>query len=75
MAYEAGVAFETDPIFWETGYYSSLRYRRDIHRGWLLLELKPQIEFARDNGFKADLSLALSLEMVFGARALATKQN
>jgi hypothetical protein len=75
MGYEAGVAFETDPTFWETGYYSSLRYRRDIHRGWLFLELKPQIGFARDNGFKADLSFVLSLEVVFGGRTLATRQN
>lgn len=75
MAYEVGVTFETDPTFWDTSYFSSIRYRRNIHRGWIFLELKPQILFERENDFKPDPSFALSVEMVFGARALASSQQ
>lgn len=73
MAYETGVTFETEPTFWDTSYFSSIRYRRNIHRGWVFLELKPQILLERDSDFKADASFAVSLEMVFGARTLAKK--
>lgn len=75
MAYEIGVTFETDPTFWETSYFSSIRYRRNIHRGWVFLELKPQVLFERDNDFKPDPSFALSLEMVFGARSMANAKQ
>ncbi len=73
MAYEAGVTFETDPTFWDTSYFSSIRYRRNIHRGWVFLELKPQVLFERDRDFKPDPSFALTLEIVFGARSMAVR--
>lgn len=71
MAYQTGVTFETDPTFWDTAYFSSIRYRRNIHRGWVFLELKPQILFEREQDFKADASFAVSLEILFGARSMA----
>lgn len=75
MAYQTGVLFETHPTFWDTAYYASIRYRRNIHRGWVFLELKPQILFEREQDFKADASFAVSLEMVFGARSMDQGQN
>ena len=75
MAYEAGMLFETQPTFWNTGYFASVRYRRNIHRGWMFLELKPQILFARANNFKADPSFALSLEVIFGARTMVKNRK
>lgn len=75
MAYETGVTFETDPTFWDTAYFSSIRYRRNIHRGWVFLELKPQILFERDNDFKPDPSFALAVEIVFGAKTLEKTRN
>lgn len=75
MAYQTGVTFETHPTFWDTGYFASIRYRRNIHRGWVFLELKPQVLFEREQDFKADASFALSLEMVFGASTLAKDQD
>lgn len=75
MAYQTGVTFETHPTFWDTAYYSSIRYRRNIHRGWVFLELKPQILFEREQAFKTDASFAVSLEMVFGARSMAKDQD
>ena len=70
VAYDLGVNGEIEPKFEDTRYFSSIRYRRDIHHGWVFLELKPQIEFLRDDDFKPDPSIALTLEMLFGGRYL-----
>ena len=70
LAYDLGVSGETDPKFQDTGYYASIRYRRDIHLGWIFLEVKPQLEFLRDDDFKPNPSIALTLEMLFGGRYL-----
>jgi hypothetical protein len=67
IAYEAGARAETRPHPRDTSYFSSIRYRRDLHRGWLFLELKPQLVFARENSFKADPAFVLTLETLFGA--------
>lgn len=70
IAYEIGTAAETRPNLRDTTYYGNIRLRRDIHRGWLFFEIKPQLLFARGNHFKAEPSLALSLEMLFGGSYL-----
>jgi hypothetical protein len=74
MAYEVGVLFETDPGFVATAYFSSVRFRRDIHRGWVFLEVKPQVLFPRDKDYEIAPSIALSIEMLFGAKTMAGKQ-
>lgn len=66
VAFEVGVAGETRPKLEDTSYFSSVRYRRDIHRGWLFIELKPQVEFARENDFDEDVSLFVTLEALLG---------
>ena len=67
LAYEAGVGFEREPRWRDTAYFATIRYRINIHRGWIFLELKPQIVFERGSDFKPDPSLALTLEMFFGS--------
>lgn len=66
MAYEVGVGGEIDPSFRDTSYFASIRYRRDIHQGWMFLEVKPQVVFDREQDFATDASLVLTLEMLFG---------
>ena len=68
VAYEAGVSGEIDPDLRDTGYYANFRYRRNIHQGWLFLEVKPQLAFERGRGFRPDPSLTLTMDMLFGAR-------
>lgn len=70
IAYEIGNTFETRPHLRDTVRFASIRFRRDIHRGWLFFEVKPQILFARNNHFKAEPTLALTLEMLLGAKYL-----
>lgn len=74
MAYEVGVLFETDPGFKANTYFSSIRYRRDIHRGWVFLEVKPQALFPREKDYEIAPSIALSIEMLFGAKTMAGRR-
>jgi hypothetical protein len=41
--------------------------RRDVHEGYVFFEIKPQLDFRRAEDFKAEASLTLSLEVVYGA--------
>ncbi len=70
MAYDLGVSGVIEPEFEDSHYFASIRYRRDIHHGWVFLELKPQIDLDRNDDFKPDPSIALTLEMLFGGRYL-----
>lgn len=70
IASEVGTSAETRPNLRDSSYFSSIRYRRDIHRGWLFFELKPQVIFARENDYDADPALVLTLEALLGAKYL-----
>lgn len=70
IAYEVGTSAETRPNLRDLSYFSSVRYRRDIHRGWLFFELKPQVVFARENSYDIDPALVLTLEILLGAKYL-----
>lgn len=70
IAFEVGTQAETRPRVRDLFYFSSISYRRDIHRGWMFFEVKPQVSFARENHYKAEPFLVLSLETLFGAKYL-----
>ncbi|MCK4503672.1 MAG: hypothetical protein KAU22_11615 [Desulfuromonadales bacterium] len=70
IAFEVGSSARTQSKLRELSYFSSIRYRRNIHQGWLFFELKPQVIFSRENDYAADLALILSLEALFGAKHL-----
>lgn len=70
MAYNVGVSFEREPRWRDTGYFATIRYRANIHRGWIFFEVKPQILFQRESDFKPDPSLALTLELFYGSHYL-----
>ncbi|AMV72962.1 hypothetical protein JCM30471_36060 [Desulfuromonas carbonis] len=66
MAYEVGVVGDVQPKVEDNRYFASLRYRRNIHLGWVFFELQPQLEFSRTDDFRANPSLVLTLEILFG---------
>jgi len=66
LAYEIGMAVRTQPDLEDESYFGSVRYRRNVHQGWMFVELKPQLLFERDNDFDADPSLVLTLEVLIG---------
>jgi hypothetical protein len=65
-ALEAGVLGNTEPTSGVTAYYVSLRYRRRLYSDWLVLELRPQLTYPRDDDFQPVPSLTLTLEAYFG---------
>ncbi|ALC17349.1 hypothetical protein DSOUD_2596 [Desulfuromonas soudanensis] len=70
MAYQFGVTAEVDPKFQDTFYFLNVRYRKNIHQGWMFLELQPQVLFDREDDFKPDASFSLTLEILIGGRYL-----
>ena len=70
MAYEVGVSGDVEPRIEDTRYFASVRYRRNIHMGWVFFELQPQLAFSRADDFKANPMLWLTLEILFGAKYL-----
>lgn len=66
LAYSIGLTGETRPSLHNETYFANVRYRRDIHRGWLFMELKPQVTFAKENNYDEDVSLLLTLEVLLG---------
>jgi hypothetical protein len=70
FAYTAGVGFEREPRWRDSIYFATIRFRRNIHRGWIFFEVTPQLLFTRSSDFKAEPSLALTLELFFGGSYL-----
>jgi hypothetical protein len=70
LAYTAGVGFEREPRWRDSLYFATVRFRRNIHHGWIFFEVTPQVLFARTSNFKAEPSLVFTLEMFFGGAYL-----
>jgi len=68
LAYQIGVRGIKDSESYTTDYFYSVRYRQQMHKNWLFLELIPSINHPRENDFKPVRSITLKLEIVFDAR-------
>ena len=67
LATELVVIGHTVPETEVTAFSAALRYRRLLHRDWLVLELRPQLTYPRDKDFRAVPSFTLQLEAWFGS--------
>lgn len=63
---ELVVIGQTQPEYQLTAYSAALRYRRLVFRDWLVVELRPQVVFPRDQGFRTTVGLTVQLEAFFG---------
>lgn len=59
-------SFHTRPITELTEIKLIFRYRQQIWRKWLFMEIAPQYRFPRDRGFDATPGINFKLEMIFG---------
>ncbi|HEY7761088.1 MAG TPA: hypothetical protein VIA64_16860 [Burkholderiales bacterium] len=66
-AAELVVIGHTEPQTEVTAFSAALRYRRLLHRDWLVFELRPQLTYPRDKDFRAIPSFTLQLEAWFGS--------
>ncbi len=72
LAYQLGargiIDSRVDPQVYATDYFLSIRYRQQIHRGWMFLDVIPSISHPRENDYKPVRSITLKLEIVFDAK-------
>jgi hypothetical protein len=69
-ALELGAFAETQPRFEATAYSIAARYRRKVYSDWLLVELRPQVTFPRDNDYDTTVTFTLQFEAYFGSNYL-----
>jgi hypothetical protein len=71
LAYQLGtrgiVDSQADPQIYATDYFLSVRYRQQIHKNWMFLDVIPSVHHPKDNDYKPVRSITLKLEIVFGA--------
>jgi hypothetical protein len=66
VQYEWNNLFQTRPVDALTEVILIFRYRQQIWRRWLFLEIAPQYRFPRDRGFEATPGIMFMVEMLFG---------
>jgi hypothetical protein len=67
LSTEVGVVGYTEPSWSHDRYFYNVRLRRDIHKGFVFFEIKPQVDFHKEDNFRGDPSLTLTLEVLYGA--------
>lgn len=65
IQYEWNNLFQTRPVDALTEVQLIFRYRQEVWRRWLFLEIAPQYRFPRDRSFEATPGIMIKLEMVF----------
>lgn len=67
IAYQTGVRAVRDPEIYATDYVISIRYREQIYKKWLYMEINPKINYPQDNDYKPVRSITLKMDAIFGA--------
>jgi len=70
LSTEAGIFADTEPVWHHDSYYWNVNFRRDIHKGFVFLDIRPQVSFLHENNFHGEGSITLSLEVLYGGRYL-----
>ena len=68
LSTEAAVIGYTEPNWHHDSYYWYVRFRRDIHKGFVFFDIRPRLDFRRENNFHGEPSVTLSFEILYGAR-------
>ena len=70
VSYQVGAYGQTDPTWFMTDYLLVVRYRQLIHKEWLFFEIRPQVQYSKENDWDDEVSLLLRLELFFGRKYL-----
>ena len=65
ILYQAGVYGTSEPKISTTSYLLSIRYRQNIYKDYLFLELVPQVLYQKTTNFAPEHSLLFKLEILF----------
>lgn len=64
MQYQVGMIGNHTPTL-VTDYFANARYRRQLNRKWLFIELTPEYRWEVENNFEPRLYLLFKIEAVF----------
>ena len=65
VSYFSGVYGLDDPKIHTTQYLLGVNYRRNLHKNYLFLEVKPEVKYLEINRFRPEHSIILRFEMLF----------
>jgi len=65
ISYFTGIYGISEPKIHTTEYLFGITYRRNLHKNYLFLEVKPEVKYRKINGFEPEHSLIFRLEMLF----------
>lgn len=65
VIYQASAFGLSEPYIHTTGTRLAIRLRQAVHRDWVFFEIRPQIDYKKEDGFDADKTLTLQLEAIF----------
>ena len=66
MTYKAGVTGEAKQNNQLRDWGLGVEYRRRIYKNWLYFSVEPAVVFSKDNEFRADPSIRLTIDVSFG---------
>ena len=66
LGFELSADGHTSPSTVVEKYSARVRIRRNIHDGWMFLEISPEAEFPRDRDYKFSPLMTFKLEVLFG---------
>ena len=70
ISYQIGAYGQTQPTWFMTDYLVVMRYRQNLHKEWLFFEIRPQVQYSKENDWDDELSLLLRLDLLFGRKYL-----
>lgn len=65
ISYQVAVFADSKPALYATSYLFNVRYRQNVHKDFMFVEVSPQIEYQQENNFDAEYSLFLRLELYY----------
>ena len=68
ISYRVGARGASEPVVAASGYLADLRYRHLVHRQWLYLDIRPAVDWRRDQSFEPVHSVTFTLSAIFSER-------
>ena len=65
VLYQAGVYGTSEPVISTESFLLSIRYRQNVYKDYLFVEVIPQIQYLKANNFSPEHSLLFKIEMLF----------
>jgi len=65
ISYQVAAFANSKPALYATGYLINVRYRQNVHKDYVFVEVSPQVNYQKENNFDSEFSLFLRLELYY----------